>query len=297
MSLIKYSACPACGNPNISPVLVAKDHTVSQESFPIWECQNCTLRFTQQVPDEAQIGSYYRSENYVSHTETKKGLINALYHFVRKKTLAGKLALVVKETGIEKGKLLDIGAGTGAFSSYMQKHGWEITALEPDAGVRKRASDLYGLEMQPSSTLPQLNGSAYHAITMWHVLEHVHNLHEYLDEIKRLLAPNGKGFIAVPNYTSYDAVHYGEHWAAYDVPRHLYHFSPAAMKALLKQHQLKLQKTEPMWYDSFYVSMLSEKYMNGASNNFAALVSGFRSNSAARTDPERCSSLIYIMSN
>jgi SAM-dependent methyltransferase len=295
MPLIHYNVCPACGHANISPVLIAKDHTVSGESFPVWECKQCTLRFTQDVPDEAHIGSYYKSDNYISHTETKKGLINGLYHFVRKKTLAGKFSLIKKETGVEKGKLLDIGAGTGAFSSYMEKQGWQITALEPDAGARERAFDLYGLKMQPSSSLPQLNAEAYHAITMWHVLEHVHELHRYLDEIKRLLATNGKAFIAVPNYTSYDAEHYREYWAAYDVPRHLYHFSPAAMKLLLKQHGLTLHKTSPMWYDSFYVSMLSEKYKTGAANNIGAVFSGLKSNRKAITDAARCSSLIYIV--
>ena len=134
------------------------------------------------------------------------------------------------------------------------------------------------------------------AITMWHVLEHVHDLHEYIQQLKFLLKPEGKIFIAVPNYTSYDAQHYKEFWAAYDVPRHLYHFSPKSMEILIESHQMKVIKMKPMWYDSVYVSMLSEQYKTGRSHPANALISGFFSNLETLFDTRKCSSIIYIIS-
>ena len=292
---IMYSACPCCSSASIARVLTAKDHTVSQDYFDIWECSTCSIRFTQAVPDQDEIGKYYQSENYISHSDTKKGLINALYHTVRKFTLLRKRNLIKKYTGIGEGKILDIGCGSGAFLNTMRFSDWEITGLEPDESARKKAKEVYGLQIDPSEKLFQLEPKSYDAITMWHVLEHVHKLNDYLDQLKKLLKPGGKIFIAVPNYTSYDADKYGKDWAAYDVPRHLYHFSPKAMNGLLTRHGLQLTGMKPMWYDSFYVSMLSEKYRTGHSNVLRAVWNGYVSNWNAFWDKQKCSSIIYII--
>lgn len=293
--MITYQSCPVCRSKNIHIALSAKDYTVSGEIFEIYECGNCSFRFTQHVPEESGIGSYYQSENYISHTDTTRGLINRLYHSVRKRTLQKKLDIIRHYTNIKKGSVLDIGAGTGAFLHTMQQAGWHITGLEPDAETRRRANERYGIVLDSPQKLYTANISPCDAVTLWHVLEHVHDLHGYITQIKKLLKPNGCIFIAVPNYTSYDASVYGEHWAAYDVPRHLYHFSPASMKELLKQHDLKLHKVLPMWYDSFYVSMLSEKYKTGHSGHLKAVFNGLLSNLKAIFNKENCSSLIYII--
>lgn len=294
--MVHYSTCPVCGSENIHPQLKAKDHTVSQKEFEIWHCDNCTGRFTQDVPAQDAIGAYYRSDSYISHSDTKKGLINRLYHIVRNQTLAGKKKLLVKETGLLKASLLDIGCGTGAFIHYMKTHGWGVEGLEPDEQARQKAMELYELQPAPIDELFSKKPGSFNAITMWHVLEHVHELHRYMDQLKNILAPTGKIFIAVPNYTSADAAYYGEHWAAYDVPRHLYHFSPASMKQLIEQHGLKLVGIKPMWYDSFYVSMLSEQYKNGKGNIIRAFWKGMMSNRKAMADKGKCSSVIYVIS-
>src|SRR4051812_14961875 len=119
MSLIHYTKCPACGFGNLTTVFQVKDYTVSGESFTIIQCSLCSLRFTQDVPDESSIAPYYQSDNYISHSNTKKGLINSLYHFVRKRTLVRKRRLVKTAAGLSEGKLLDIGSGTGAFVNEM----------------------------------------------------------------------------------------------------------------------------------------------------------------------------------
>lgn len=243
----------------------------------------------------AFIGMYYKAESYVSHTDTKAGFVNALYHKVRKITLNEKERLIKKGTGVQTGNLLDIGAGTGAFCKHMQDAGWSVTGLEPDELTRSRASELYGVTLGAGDELFGLSAQSFDAVTLWHVLEHVHALHEYIEQIKKVLAPNGRAFIAVPNYTSYDAGVYKQFWAAYDVPRHLYHFSPSSLSVLLMKHQLSLLAVKPMWYDSFYVSMLSEQYKNNAAGYFRAFGVGLLSNCKALLNKRRCSSVIYVI--
>lgn len=294
--MIVYDSCPNCGAKNIFFVFSAKDYTVSKESFEIWECKNCTQRFTQNIPDKEVIGRYYQSENYISHSDTSKGLINNLYHRVRKHTLVQKKKLIEKSTGKKSGNILDVGAGTGAFLQTMKMGNWKAKGIEPDETAREKAKELHGIELEKPGQFFEFIPASFDAITMWHVLEHIHDLHQYIIQLKRLLTPDGKLFIAVPNYTSADAKIYQEFWAAYDVPRHLYHFSPQAIKKLLNTHGLKVDKMKPMWYDSIYVSMLSEQYKTGKSHPVKAFINGCYSNLNTLFDKTKCSSVIYIAS-
>jgi 2-polyprenyl-3-methyl-5-hydroxy-6-metoxy-1,4-benzoquinol methylase len=294
--MISYDSCPICGDKNISLVLSAKDHTVSEEEFEIWECKNCMQRFTQNIPEEDKIGRYYQSQNYISHSDTSKGFINNLYHKVRKRTLVQKRKLIEKATGKKTGNILDVGAGTGAFLNTMQQSGWNGTGIELDENARQKASELYQLNLKNAENLYSLAPQSFDAITLWHVLEHVHDLHKYVEQLRNLLADNGKLFIAVPNYTSADEKIYNEFWAAYDVPRHLYHFSPLSMEKLLTSHGLSIEAMKPMWYDSIYVSMLSEQYKTGNSHPIRAFINGSISNLKALFDNTKCSSIIYIAS-
>jgi 2-polyprenyl-3-methyl-5-hydroxy-6-metoxy-1,4-benzoquinol methylase len=293
--LIHYSSCPSCNSADIAGALTARDYTVSQKTFAIWECGNCSLRFTQDVPDAATIGPYYKSEDYISHTNTRKGMVNNLYHTVRNQTLSDKRRLLSSATRLKQGKMLDVGAGTGAFVAHMAENGWEVTGIEPDEAAREVAFSENKVRLLPMSDFYSLAPDSYDAITLWHVLEHVHDLHSYIGQLARLLKREGRIFIAVPNYTSYDAGIYKGAWAAYDVPRHLYHFSPDAMEDLLARHDLQLQVTRPMWYDSFYISMLSEKYRNGKGSIVKAFCRGLVSNMKAFIDKSKCSSLIYVI--
>jgi SAM-dependent methyltransferase len=277
--VITYQHCPVCKSNNIHPVLSAKDHTVSNETFEIWECTGCTLRFTQNIPPADAIGRYYQSADYVSHSDTKKGVVNQLYHLVRSITLRSKRKLVENMTTLKQGNLLDVGAGTGAFAAAMQKAGWNVKGLEPDAIARQNAKAHHRLELETLEALHQQPAAHYDAITMWHVLEHVHDLHQYINTFHRILKTTGTLIVAVPNYTSADAEMYKEDWAAYDVPRHLYHFSPHSIDILMEQHQMQVVAHKPMWFDSVYVSMLSEKYKNGSTSYANALLNGELSNS------------------
>jgi 2-polyprenyl-3-methyl-5-hydroxy-6-metoxy-1,4-benzoquinol methylase len=292
-SIVHYTDCPACGATALQPALRAKDYTVSGKEFEICECAACTLRLTQDIPGIDVIGQYYQSEDYISHTDSSKGFTNRIYHFVRKMTLGEKRRLIMTLTGLKTGKLLDIGSGTGAFVKHMQTNGWQTTGIEPDEATRKRAADIHNVNVLPADAFYSLPAGSFNVITMWHVLEHVHDLHRYIEQLKEVLKPGGRIFIAVPNYTSYDASVYRNYWAAYDVPRHLYHFSPASMKQLLASHELQLHSMRSMRYDSFYISFLSEKYKKGSiiRGFFVALFSNMK----AFINKERCSSIIYIV--
>ncbi|HUP13096.1 MAG TPA: class I SAM-dependent methyltransferase, partial [Niastella sp.] len=294
---VHYNRCPVCEIEAIKPFASVKDYSVSGETFSIWECADCGLRFTQDAPDEKESARYYKSGDYISHTNTKRGIINQLYLQVRKFTLGLKAAVVEKHTGLTTGRLLDVGAGTGAFLKYMQQKNWQVSGVEPDADARSVARKIVNLELLPTEVLQTFPKHSFDVITLWHVLEHVHQLHEHMDILKSLLKPGGTLFIAVPNYRSLDARIYDTAWAAYDVPRHLYHFSPESIGALMHRHGLRVRSQLPMWFDAFYISLLSSKYKNGDTAWIGAVSSGLRSNMNALLRKDQCSSVLYVVTN
>lgn len=290
-----YSECPVCKSKAFAKVLTATDYTVSKEQFDIHHCNDCQHRFTNPVPKEAAIGPYYQSEEYISHSNTSKGLINRLYHIVRKRALRSKRKLAQSASGKQTGRLLDIGSGAGAFLAEMKAAGWTVDGIEPDEGARAVAKKDFGVIAQPSDAFFGLEEGQYDVVTMWHVLEHVHQLDGYMEKIAKLLKPGGTLLIAVPNYNSLDAERYKAGWAAYDVPRHLYHFCKTSMQRLLERHQYQLRKIRMMPFDSFYVCMLSERYKNGSM--IRGIWNGFCSYVVAVFKKERCSSIIYVIKN
>jgi len=282
-------ACPICLSAQSSLVITTKDFSVSGESFSIVACSECGFQYTNPIPEESVIGKYYKSESYVSHSSSKKGLINRIYHMVRWYSLRKKVKLINK-LGIGR-TLLDIGAGTGHFLKVAGKGGWTTAGLEPDDDARQLAKTMNGVDILPLENLHTLEPGQYDVITMWHVLEHVYHLRKDLARIVELLKPDGTLVVAVPNRKSYDARHYKEFWAAYDLPIHLYHFTEPDIQKLMDQFGLELVKVRPMVFDAFYVSMLSEKYKGG--NIIKGILTGLKSNWLAKEDSY--SSQIYIL--
>jgi 2-polyprenyl-3-methyl-5-hydroxy-6-metoxy-1,4-benzoquinol methylase len=292
------ASCPVCHNEETQIAINCKDYSLTKESFDIIHCSKCSFRFTNPMPGKEQISPYYNFTEYISHTDIKDGWMNKLYHKVRQHTLLQKTNWVQSLFTGHKGNLLEIGAGTGAFAHAMVQKGWNVTALEPDEASRKRALDNYKLSLLPTDALYSLPRNHFDVITLWHVLEHVHDLNEYILAFKSILKANGRLIIAVPNYTSFDAKYYKEYWAAYDVPRHLYHFSPKSMDTLCYNSQFKVVQYKPMWFDSFYVSLLSEKYMqSGILGILRAFVIGCISNINALKDNNKASSVVYEIKN
>lgn len=285
--------CPVCSETAFSPFLKCKDYTVSQEEFQIVSCDSCGFKFTNPIPSENEIGEYYKAESYVSHSDTKKGLINRAYHTVRKITLKQKFKLVDRHK-VEP-SLLDIGCGTGAFLNQCKEQNWKVLGLEPDADARGVAKSRYDIDTMPLEHLAEIPDNSFDVITMWHVLEHVYHLQRDIRQFQRVLKKDGTLIVAVPNCSSKDAAIYKEYWAAYDVPIHLYHFVPKDIDNLFGQIGMKVVETLPMKFDSYYVSMLSEKYRGG--NIVSAVWNGWRSNMAASNARNDYSSQIYVLKN
>ena len=287
-----YKTCPVCGTTSFSPFIVCKDYTVSKESFNIVSCDNCSFKFTNPIPDEKAIGRYYESDEYISHSNTSKGLVNSLYQTVRNHTLKKKVQLI---SSLTKDKtLLDVGSGTGEFLNQCQISGYNVQGVEPSSTGREQALNNFNLKIKEEDYLDEIPKDSIGVVTMWHVLEHVYHLNERIEQLYKIIKPNGYLIVAVPNHTSFDAENYKEHWAAYDVPRHLYHFSPQIIKQLFEKHKFLLERTLPMKFDSFYVSMLSEKYKTGKTNLFSAFMTGLKSNLKAGKE-NTYSSQIYIL--
>jgi 2-polyprenyl-3-methyl-5-hydroxy-6-metoxy-1,4-benzoquinol methylase len=268
-----------------------KDYSVSKEIFELHHNPEYDLLITFPKPSPEKLPSYYESDDYISHTDGKRSLFERVYHLIKGIALKNKLKLINAQS--TKGKLLDIGAGTGDFLVVAKNDGWNITGIEPSAKAKETAIKK-GVIFADS--LSELENNSFDVITMWHVLEHVPNLEDYLSELKRLIKPNGTIIIAVPNFKSFDANFYGRHWAAYDVPRHIWHFSKTAIEKLFTEKGIKLTAVLPMKFDSFYVSLLSEKYKTGRMNFIRAFFVGLKSNLNGKKTNEY-SSHIYILKN
>ncbi|HZV68381.1 MAG TPA: class I SAM-dependent methyltransferase [Saprospiraceae bacterium] len=287
--------CPACGSHDWKDAGQVKDYSISGEWFGLKECTSCHLKATFPQPVAHELGRYYASSDYISHSDTKKGLINKIYHLARRYMLEKKYDVVSRASRREMGSLLDVGAGTGHFAHYMSEYHWDVTALEPDENARKVGAEKLEMEIHPLEVLGQLKEDSFDVITLWHVLEHVQDISGYISHFKTLLRKDGVLIIAVPNHTSRDAKQYGMKWAAYDVPRHLWHFSPASMEKLLTTHGFELAQKLPMPLDAFYVSMLSEKYReNSFFGPVFAFISGVLTWLVSMGNVDKASSIIYI---
>ncbi|MFV0565007.1 MAG: class I SAM-dependent methyltransferase [Flavobacteriaceae bacterium] len=284
-------------NPNYSKnsVLKLNDYSVSGEAFQLYKNLEFGFLETHPKPNQDKLPDYYKSENYISHTDTKRNVFEKLYHTVRAFALNRKIRLISKYTSPEK-NLLDIGCGTGDFLKTAQQHNWGILGIEPNAQARTIANTKTKNAVFAPDKLLTLKPSTFDVITLWHVLEHLPDLENQIEIYKALLKPNGTLIVAVPNYKSYDAQFYKQHWAAYDVPRHLWHFNRKSVSALFSKYHLKVTKTKPMWFDAFYVSLLSEQYKSGKMNYVKAFIIGMLSNLKA-VGTKEASSLIYVIKN
>ncbi|MGA0560783.1 methyltransferase domain-containing protein [Larkinella sp. VNQ87] len=292
MAVEHLTECPVCGNRAFSNWLTCTDFLVSREDFTIQSCSKCGFKATNPRPAEAEIGHYYQSDEYISHSDTRQGIVSQLYHTVRSITLRQKVKLITSLSP-SKGSLLDIGCGSGYFLSASRNAGWEVMGTEPDINARQQAEERTKTGLK-KSIHEIADEQLFDVITLWHVLEHIHDLTESLDWIGAHTRPKGHLLVAVPNYHSWDARHYKSLWAAYDVPRHLYHFSSDSMKALLKRYGFEVIQQRPMPFDAFYVNMLSTKNRDGKPAYLESFWNGIRSNWAAYQNGGNYSSLIYI---
>ena len=294
MKTITHKECPLCKSSAIKQRFTCKDYFASGEEFDIFECGDCGFVFTQGVPDEKEIAPYYDSPSYISHSNTNKGVINKLYHIVRKIMLHHKVSLIKKLTLLQNGRIIDYGAGTGYFAQAMKRKGWDVVAIEKSEQARKLAKQELGMELLPEEALKDIKDNSVDVVTLWHVMEHIQSLDTFWDELYRILEETGIAVIAVPNCSSYDAKKYGPHWAAYDVPRHLWHFKPSTIMKVGERHGFILERENPMYFDGFYISMLSEGYKGNRFKQIKGLWNGLKGFFATFEKRSASSSIIYV---
>jgi 2-polyprenyl-3-methyl-5-hydroxy-6-metoxy-1,4-benzoquinol methylase len=288
----KLTNCPVCLGEKFKEVLSCADYTTTKEEFVICQCSDCSFQFTNPRPDINESGKYYQSENYISHTDSKKGLLNKLYQIARDYMIATKYKSTVKKYNAKS--LVDYGCGTGDFLKYCIDKGHNAIGLEIDDSARKIALNKGCKEVYEPSHLSNISSDSADIITLWHVLEHIHDLHPTVKHFNRILNESGTLVIAVPNHESHDAKHYGKYWAAYDVPRHLYHFNIASMIRLMNDEGFKLIETKTMRLDPFYIALLSNKYQSGGMNPTKAIYIGLVSNLKTLFNIKNSSSIIYV---
>ena len=276
-----------------STYLNVKDHSVSGEEFQLIYNEKLEMLETFPQPSKSELPKYYQSEDYISHTDAKRNVFEKVYHFVKSIALKQKLKLI-NSLETEDKRLLDIGCGTGDFLKVAKDNYWKVTGVEPNPGARLIANQKTNNSVYDIEQLLTFEKQSFDVITLWHVLEHLPNLEDHIEIFESLLKPYGRLIIAVPNYKSFDAQYYKTYWAAFDVPRHLWHFSQKAISKLVSQKGMSVIKKEPMLFDAYYVSLLSEKYKNGFMNPIKAFWIGWQSNFKAKGSKE-FSSLIYII--
>lgn len=287
-------ACPVCGYHQFRHAFHARDHFVSGKDFPVNACIQCGMLITGAMPPDSELDNFYKSDAYISHSDTRHGLINQAYHLIRKFMLSRKYQLIRSQTKRQKGALLDIGAGTGYFLDYMQKKGWQVTGTEKSIEAKQYASGKWNITLLPEEQLFEFRPASFDVITLWHVMEHLPNLNQHWQVISKILKPDGILVIALPNPKSRDARHYGPYWAAWDVPRHRWHFAPRHIRELGRREGFRLKTICRMPFDAFYISIMSEQYKKTTFPLLSGFFYGKISWLASLFNKKRCSSLIYV---
>ncbi len=293
--MVQHSKCPLCSSADTSLYLQCTDHFISKEIFELYRCSSCRFVFTNKYPDTDSIGRYYESDEYISHSDTSEGFINKIYRIARNFMLRRKRAIVTNVTGLKQGTILDIGSGTGHFAAEMKSAGWSVRGIEINEKAREFSKTKSGLDVISPDEISSLEKESFDAITLWHVLEHFHDPLRYASDILSLLKPGGICIIALPNSSSFDAMHYKAFWAAYDVPRHLWHFNPDTFRQFSDKAGFRTIKLLTLPLDVFYISLLSEKYKGTRFSFLAGVTKAKLFTFASFFNRKRSSSMIYVL--
>jgi SAM-dependent methyltransferase len=293
--MVHHNVCPLCASERIFLHLRCIDHLISKEVFEIFKCQTCRFEFTNSYPEETEIGAYYESDDYISHSDTSAGLANKMYHLARIIMLRRKRSIIENVTGQKKGSLLDIGSGAGHFANTMKNAGWRVKGIEIDEKTRDFSISQFGLDIISPDIIDTLEANSFDCITLWHVLEHFHDPFKYFADIFNLLKPEGICLVALPNCGSFDAEYYGPDWAAYDVPRHIWHFNPETFGLFLKKTGFMQVNLRILPFDVFYISILSEKYKGSKSAFVTGMIKAIPYAFLSVFRKRMSSSIIYIL--
>jgi len=266
-----------------------KDHFLTQETFELKETATTGVFRTFPIPQDLE--KYYDTPEYISHHQDTGSPKERLYKLLQKYNLKYKKSILDNNLK-PNATVLDYGCGAGEFLKFIERD-YNTIGYEPNSVARKFAAEK-AQKTEFTADIESIEDGSLDAITLWHVFEHIENQQETLQIFKDKLKENGLLIIAVPNSTSFDAEYYKEFWAAYDVPRHIFHFTKSGMEKLMNTKIWKIKNIKPLYLDSFYISMLSEKYKNSRLIWLKGLFYGAISNLKALKSGE-FSSLIYVI--
>lgn len=236
-------------------ILRATDYLVSGESFDIyWDSKK--KRAWTDVEYLNSLDTYYKSADYISHHSRPHSFTQRLYVWARTLMLNYKY-LILKNNINFKSSLLDIGCGTGSFLTFMKKKGFKVYGVENNSKARSFCLENNLETLATEASLPNDN---FDLVTLWHVLEHLPNSEKSIATYRELLKKDGLLLIAVPNFQSHDRIHYQKDWAALDVPRHLWHFTPKGLTTMVEEIGFDLIQKKALGLDVFYICYLSEKH-------------------------------------
>lgn len=291
----EMSVCPACQGTTITDLFQAKDHLVSGREFLIKQCITCGMAWTVDPPAEEEAGKYYASDEYISHTDSKQSLTDRLYHLARGFMLGRKGKLVDYAVRKSTGVIIDIGSGTGYFAAFMQKRGWQVTGIELSEQARNYSVERFGIRAIGPQQVSDLPSAYADCITFWHVLEHLYDPAGWLGEVRRILKDDGRCIIALPNFASADAEWFGKRWAALDVPRHLWHFTPEAFRQFVTKQGFDCERTSALPLDLFYISSLSYRNTGKGLPLARGVMTGAVIALRSLFHRESASSLVYVL--
>jgi 2-polyprenyl-3-methyl-5-hydroxy-6-metoxy-1,4-benzoquinol methylase len=293
--MVHHNVCPLCLSEKIFLHFRCIDHFISKEVFEIYKCLSCSFEFTREYPEETEIAPYYKSDDYISHSDISKGFLNKIYRIARNVMLWKKRLIIETATGLKKGSILDIGSGTGYFAAMMKKTGWQVKGIEINEKARDFSISHFGLEITGPDHIKTIESNSFDCITLWHVLEHFHDPFKYISDIILLLKPGGLCLVALPNCSSYDAEFYRQNWAAYDVPRHLWHFNPSTFRIFSEKAGFMTEKIIRLPLDVFYISILSERYRDSKPAFLMGMLKASLFAFLSFFNRRKSSSIIYIL--
>ena len=294
MNYQDFKPCPMCGGSGQTPYALCTDFTVSKESYTLMRCPDCGIVYTLDPPQEQEMTRYDKIDLKLKLGDAPSGLTNRLYYYIRRRMLKRKARIVETQSYRIGGSLLNYGAKTGYFSHKMEKRGWKVTSIEKYHEERLFSLEMFHHRIYDTEELDRLHPETFDVITLWHVFEHCYNPEVLLDRFYNLLRPGGVLVMACPNIRSTDAMHYGPYWAAYDVPRHLWHFYPTSLSQLTHKHGFTLMHRERLPFDSFYISILSERHLKHKMAFMRGLIYGFHSWLVSLVHCDKSSSLVYV---
>lgn len=294
MDYERLNPCPLCGAIETVPYATCSDHASSRLQYLLLRCPACGVVFTDNHPEEDEMEQFETLDSQIRRADSPEGITERLYRHVRRRMLRRKAGLVVRQSYRDSGTLLNYGAKRGFFSDHMERKGWKVTSVDRHHENRQFSLEHFHHRMSGMQEMSDFTPETFDVITLWHVFEHENEPERLLDTFHRILRPGGILVMSCPNICSTDAMHYGPYWAAYDVPRHLWHFNPVSLNRLVHRHGFTLMHHEKMPYDCFYISIMSEQYMMHRLAFLRGMAYGLHSWLVSLTRRGRSSSIVYV---